>query len=55
MPYNITLISSEKTNEYWKNLIKQDRLSYSRKVDINGCCIKLITDQTDTMNTFGEN
>lgn len=55
MSYNITLISSEKANKYWKKLIKQKRLLYFRKVDINGCCIKLITDQTGTINTFGEN
>ncbi|MGP8323638.1 MAG: hypothetical protein ACT6FG_06555 [Methanosarcinaceae archaeon] len=55
MAYTIDIISTSKSDEHWKELKKENRLLLERKVDINGCCIKLITDQLVTMSTFDEN
>jgi len=55
MGYAIDIISTSKTDEHWRNLKKDKRLLLERKVDINGCCTKLITDQPETMRTFDEN
>ncbi|MGP8321774.1 MAG: hypothetical protein ACT6FE_05565 [Methanosarcinaceae archaeon] len=55
MAYTIDIIPASKSDEYWQELKKENRLLLERKVDINGCCIKLITDQPATMNTFDEN
>lgn len=51
----IEIISIEKGNRYWRELKKAKRIRYERKADINGCCIKLMTDQINIANTFDEN
>lgn len=55
MSYQIEIISIEKGNRYWRELKKARRIRYERKADINGCCIKLMTDQIESTNTFDEN
>ncbi|HJH31378.1 MAG TPA: hypothetical protein C5S50_04170 [Methanosarcinaceae archaeon] len=55
MAYNINIISTPEADKHWQDLKKENRLLLERKVDINGCCIKLITDQPATMGTFDEN
>ncbi len=55
MAYTIDIISASKADEHWGELKREHRLLLERKVDINGCCIKLITDQPKTMGTFDEN
>ncbi len=55
MSYSIDIISIEKGNRYWQELKLARRIRYERKADINGCCIKLMTDQIASTNTFDEN
>jgi len=55
MSYPITLISPQKADRNWRALFKGKRIRHERKADINGCCIKLMTDQVETVNTFDEN
>lgn len=55
MAYTIDIISTSEADKHWGNLKREHRLLLERKVDINGCCIKLITDQPGTMGTFDEN
>ncbi len=55
MSYPITLISQQKADMNWRALFRGKRIRHERKADINGCCIKLMTDQVETVNTFDEN
>jgi len=51
----ITLISQKKADRHWRALFKGKRIRHERKADVNGCCIKLMTDQVETVNTFDKN
>jgi hypothetical protein len=55
MSYPMEIISIGKGNKYWRELKKVRRIRHERKADINGCCIKLMTDDIGTANTFDEN
>ena len=53
MPYSITLISPEERDDLYSKL--EPRLLYSAKSEIYGTCIRLLTDQLDTKNTWEDN
>jgi len=53
MGYTITLISTDERERLMEEL--QPRALYEIKSDLYGCCIKLITDDHATKDTWGEN
>mgnify|MGYP000128501175 CR=1 FL=1 len=55
MSYPINIVSPQEADHNWRSLLKGKKIRYERKADINGCCIKLMTDKVETVNTFDEN
>jgi len=53
MPYSLRLISPEEKDELWQQL--ESRLLHTRKSDIYGCCIKLLTDDEGLKRIWEDN
>jgi len=51
--YAVELISPEEKDRLYERYLP--RLLYTRKCDINGCCIKLLTDQQRTKDRYEDN
>ncbi len=53
MSYNVQLISTQEATELFEAY--EPRLLYTSKVDIYGCCIKLLTDNAKTKDMWEDN
>lgn len=55
MGHSISIINQREADRHWRELLKDKRIRYERKADINGICIKLMTDEIEVVNKFDEN